>query len=372
MRPAATPSADNLRDAAINRFASALDAYPPGVRGNRLNLLFVEDASPIRSAADYLRGVSGMALQEERREYLAEESVAWPFPSLSLGCRPNPARLSEVLFERFDIARERLIVQRDLGRIVQEQAARTDAEIVALMVVDGLSYYDLPDSEDIMPCLVDGVTTTEYGYREVMGHPPISHRLFNVGYRSQLALTYFDPGSNVLAADLHVTFGQSQIVRITTFEEGLERIRAARMRRGYIQITAPGLDGLCHHHRDRPPRQHYLEELLARFDTLVAELSRHDRRILCCLTADHGILWREHLGSQAQIASGILPEDAQTPRYIQGAIARDFARVRSCGRQSYSLFRYPYLSRPLKRTEWGVHGGISAWESIVPLVVRTR
>lgn len=71
------------------------------------------------------------------------------------------------------------------------------------------------------------------------------------------------------------------------------------------------------------------------------------------------------------IADKIFSEDAKHPRYVLGSLLRDFTHIRKIDAQTYSLMRIPYITRPLKNTKWGVHGGISAWESIVPLIIRT-
>ena len=354
----------------LDRLSSALDAHPAAFRGNPLNLLFLEAAVPIRSAVEYLRALDGPGLCEERREYLLGDAPEWPFPVFNMKERPDPWCVSEVLFSRFDLARDLLTRQQDVGRILYDLAAKHDPDIIVLMIVDGLSYYDLSDREDAMPCLVEGITTTGFGYREVLGKPSVSQRLFTLGYRHQLGMTYFDTDSNDLAGDLYRVFGNSQIVRITAFQEALGYMRTAKMSRGYVQIAAPGLDGLCHSHQDEPPVGYYLKELLERFDAIIACLKKRRRKVLACLIADHGILWRQHIDGRTIIVGDLLPEDIRSPRYVRGSLMRDYTRVMRCAGQSYSPLRLPYLTRSLKRTEWGVHGGISAWESIVPIVVR--
>jgi hypothetical protein len=36
--------------------------------------------------------------------------------------------------------------------------------------------------------------------------------------------------------------------------------------------------------------------------------------------------------------------------------------------RAFTLLNYPYLRRRLRANEWGVHGGLSFEESIVPLL----
>ncbi len=362
---------DKTDDTSIQALSSALDAYPAAFQGNPLNLLFLNDARPIRSAREFLCDMEGIELREERREYLIGAITDWPFPAVSVARRPDHWQLSERLFERFDTVREVVQTQRDIGPELCRRAARTDADVVALLIVDGLSYYDLPDTPEILPCLVDGVTITKYGFREVVGKPPVSQRLFAMGYRQQQGFTYFDVASNELAGNLFDLFASAQVTRIARFEDCLDYMTPMRFPRGYVQITAPGLDRLCHHHHDQPPRAQYLHRILDNFDALTEKLSEGGRKVVTCLTADHGILWRDALPDGGSVVESPTPEDVYHPRYFKGGLIREYAHVYACQGQTFSLFRTPYLTRPLKHTEWGVHGGISAWESLVPLIFRT-
>lgn len=357
--------------ALVSKLSAVVDSYPPAFRGNPLNLLFLDDARPIREASGFLSLLDQPALCDERREYLLGDPANWPFPVYSIKRRPDPFLLSERLYERFDTVKDVVTTQRDVGRILAEKADLVKPDIVALMVVDGLSYYDLPDDSENSPCFVDGATTTEVGYREVVGKPSISERLFSIGYRHQLGFTYFDTDNNTLASDLYGVFGSSQVHRIRKFDECMQIIQAEEMTRGYVQIAAPGLDGLCHKHQDEPPVKHYLAEVMSRYDSLVECLSKGNRSVLACLTADHGILWREQLDGKWNPVGDLHPDDSRHVRYIRGSRLRHYACVRSCMGDAYSLLKVPFITRQLKSNEWGVHGGISAWESVVPLIIRT-
>lgn len=71
-----------------------------------------------------------------------------------------------------------------------------------------------------------------------------------------------------------------------------------------------------------------------------------------------------------QVADDLFAEDIGSPRYVKGSILRGYGRVCRCRGQSYTLFRAPYVTRRFRNNEWGVHGGISAWESVVPFITR--
>ena len=358
-----------LLEGEVQRFSEALDAYPCAFVGNPLYLLFVEDAKPIASAETYLRALSSPHLLLEQREFLMSHCASWRFPAFQFSGRPDPKVLSDHLFQRFDQAQNLLLTQSGIGEHIERQVNEEDPDIVILVIADGLSYYDLPEGES-RPCLVEGPSITQFGYRQVVGKPSLSQRLFSMGYRQQKAFTYFDPMSNPLAADLHRTFGDSQVVRVTEFSDILSDA-AMQIPRGYLQVTTAGLDGLCHNHRDRPPVERYLADLLERFERLMEACKTKGRKVLGCLTADHGILWREELKGKEKLIDAATAQNSFHPRYLKGSLVRDYAKPTKGFEGATSLLKYPYLTRSLKRTEWGVHGGISAWESLVPFKMVT-
>ena len=354
----------------IKRFSTALGAYPAGFSGNRLNLLLLEDAEPITAAQDYLRRLDDLPLLEERREYLMDEYGPWPFPRISLDDHPDPWLVSEKLFERFEKAQHLLPTQHDVSRILEDHVRQTNPAIVVLVIVDGLSYYDLPESQNAVPCLVAGLSTTEFGYRAVIGNPSVSRRMFALGYINQMAFTYYPTQRDSLSADIHDTFSDSQVIRVKAFDEVLAQIQQRQLSHGYVQVVLAGLDQICHAHRDHPPRKHYLEEIFARFEALLDCLSTQGDQILACLTADHGILWRDVVEGRLQIAHDLFQDDIYHPRYVKGAILRPYGRRCRTLNQNFTLLKAPWMTRRFKSNEWGVHGGISAWESIVPLIIR--
>jgi hypothetical protein len=354
----------------VASLSSAIDAYPAAFKGNRLNLLFLEDAQPIDNSRDFLKKVDCLQLQEERREYLIEENSGSPFPTISIESRPDPWKITDAIFDRFEAAGKVLPTQCDIGQLLQEHALRKAPDIIILNVVDGLSYYDLPDDTDAIPCLVRGVTTTDFGFRDVMGRPTVSQRLFSLGYKSQMALTFFDAGTSDLSAKLLATFGTSQISRINSIEEGIGLIRKNPFSRGYIQIVAPGLDKLAHYHADRPMIKETLNRIFERLNKFIEAVSSRGRKVTACLTSDHGILWRDEARERTEVVGDLFREDIPHPRYIKGSLSRNYARAVRLEGRSYTLLKAPYMTRDWKHSEWGVHGGISAWESIVPIVIK--
>jgi hypothetical protein len=351
------------------RLDRLLDLVPVGYAGNPLHLLFVAEAHPVRDAVGYLRALDGGALVPERREYILNPPADWPFPHVTIAQRPDPACVSELLFTQWDLAREVILRQADIGDRLVRLATAHHADVVVLVIVDGLSYYDLPEDVPAEPVLVDGVSITAHGYPAVIGKPSVSQKMFNAGYRRQMGFTYFERSQNALAAELFGGFAESQVQRVRSLDEVLKALRAAVPIGTFIQITAMGLDHLAHSHHDTPPVGEYLARLLQRFHELVAVVRQGRYRVVACLTADHGILWWHQLGTDPPVLEGVFGEDERHPRYTEGALLRPHTRVISHARRAYTVLQAPYLTRKLRQNEWGVHGGISAWESLVPLVI---
>jgi hypothetical protein len=354
----------------IERFSSILDSYPPRFDGNPLNLLFLEDAAPIEDPVSYLREMDGPGLLEEQREYCMHATSAWPFPAQHLSARPAPYALSLRLFDQYELARKVLVRQSDIARLLERAAGTTSADVVLLVIADGLSYYDVPPDWEARPCLVEGVTITENGYRATVGNPPLSRRLFARGYAQQRAYTYYSIEVEGLALDMHGGFSPSQVARVGSFREIESGLRTIPSGKTYIQVTLAGLDQLCHAHRDEPPVPVYRDAIFERFASLMDLLTKSGRRVLGALCADHGILWRSEIEPTIQVIDDLFREDARSPRYAKGAFHRAYGLPCVTMGHNYTVFTLPYMTRRFRSNEWGVHGGLSAWESIVPLVVR--
>lgn len=345
-----------------------MDFTPVGFKGNRLNLLSINDAHLINDPSLYLSNISSPVLMSENREYSIIDKVSWPFPIFTMNSRPDPWKLSQSLFENFDLARRLIPQQSDIGSIIENQVRNFSPNVVLLMIADGLSYFDLPDEGTISPILVNGVTNTEFGYRAVAGDPHISRRLFALGYREIKAFSFYQTEGNNLSFNLHDPFSTSEIIRVKEFDEILKYFEEKKIKKGYIQIITSGLDQLSHHHHDRPPIDVYRNNLIERFNRITELLHKINRPVLSFLTSDHGILWRDLVEDKIEIASDLFYENSYSPRYIKGALLRNYGRVIKSMDQTYTLLGVPWMTRRFRNDEWGVHGGISAWESIVPLI----
>jgi len=150
----------------LEGLSDAVDMVPCVFDGNPLNLLFLDDVRTADSRT-FARTIAAPELvEEERLVFWSRAAGSVGLPRLTLRQRPDPTRLSERLFARFDRLRDVINPQSDIGARIEKLASATRPDVVALVVVDGLSYYDLPE-EASEPWFVDGPSITQFGFREV-------------------------------------------------------------------------------------------------------------------------------------------------------------------------------------------------------------
>jgi hypothetical protein len=245
------------------------------------------------------------------------------------------------------------------------------------MLIDGLSYRDVkrwldahPDAEaDLTPCLVDGPTLTEIAFPQVLGDTPPALRLFDRGYRRRLGFTYWSRKDNQLTDVLFRTI--SDVNAVGDFSTVLAKLRRDLQTRSdqrfYIQIVRTGLDGYVHHQKRKPPVMTIVNTIMDEVLALADLFREVHRTAYICMTADHGILWRDEFEPQivGRAPAGANPRSCDwSDLYYQEESGRRFAIA---GREIYCL-GYPKLRRALRIDEQGVHGGISFQESIVPFL----
>jgi len=352
----------------IESIYKEIDKFPIQFKGNPLWLLFI-DAEPIEEPEKFLNCLDSPNIIEEKREYLVKHYNQWPFPTIKKGSRPDPITLSNILFNRFDFARRLLFKQTDISGYLTQLAKAEDPNLVILFIVDGLSYYDLPDNPDIVPCLVPGITTTEHGFANIVGKPPLGSRLFKLGYLRQYGYTYFDYNTNSLAKELFSCFSETVVKKVLSFEEILHNMEKECPTKAFIQITSAGLDHICHNHREPPPIEHYVSEITLRYEKLQDLVRSLGKTALICLVADHGIIWKNKISQDLEVMNQFLPEDIRSPRFLRGRFLRNHTYC-VVENGSYSLLQFPFITKKLRSNEWGVHGGISAFESIVPFWIK--
>lgn len=294
-----------------------------------------------------------------------ELTQVFGFPTVVFPSLPSIGQVNEVLPNRFETTHLRK--QSDVAAEITARVHHELPQIVVSLVFDGLSFYEVTDWElpnaQLEPCLVDGLSTTESAMQRLIGSPVLTHRLFELGYVRRLGFSYWERSVNALTDTLFAEFPESQLHRVTTFDEDLETIKASEWpTHTYIQIIRSGLDSACHSHRERPDVATLLEGLRQDILSLFAVLEETGKSFRLFITADHGILWDD-----GQSIVPLAQEKFKT-RYTEGDVASgDNILILQSDEGTYTVLTGDkVIAKNRKSNEWGFHGGISAQESLVP------
>jgi hypothetical protein len=248
------------------------------------------------------------------------------------------------------------------------------AELVVLVIVDGLSYNDVKQLDvPIQPVFVDGFTTTQPGYRRVIygdgGVSMYAHLLKEKQFYDAYGFTYWERGQEDLSTDLHASMGDD-IHQIRDFSEAVSILQhgAPLDEKTYVQITRMGFDQDSHNRKEKPAHDAIRGSLVDDLRSLCRVASELTDNYQVFVTSDHGIIWRDDLPDDPPIVS----EDWQNhARFVQGDHDLEYGFTIDVDGEPVTALGYPGLTRDLKNTEWGVHGGFSYQESLVPLIELT-
>lgn len=301
-------------------------------------------------------------LSASEREELAK---VFGFPSVALPPLPSIDAVNEELPTRFESSN--LLKQSEVAAEITKRVRHELPQIAVLLVFDGLSFYETTDwkfpNAVLEPCLVDGLSVTEKAMRRLIGSPVLTHRLFELGYCRRMGFAYWERSTNALTDALFTEFPQTQLHRVTAFEEVLETIRASLWpTHTYVQIIRSGLDGVCHRHRERPDVSALLENLKQDITELLEVLQKTGHSFRLFITADHGILWDNN-----QLVVPLTQETSRA-RYTDGSVAsaQPVLTLRNQEGTYTVLTGDKVIAKKRNVMEWGFHGGFSAQESLVP------
>jgi len=281
---------------------------------------------------------------------------------------PFTTELNRVLLNRYELIKANMLSQ---SQVADQIASEAGGDCVLLMLVDGLGYSDMKQHAsrglgNLTPVLVDGVSNTEQGMFRLIGKPSLAQRLFDLGFRTCLGFTYWERAEEPLTNCLFEGFGD-RVSKVKSFAEVLAALEGEDLSGAFVQIVREGLDGAGHRQREKPNVESLLSDILEDFERLVHLCERKKLAALLHVVSDHGILWaHEHDLRPYEFGEAGHPRYYEHAKYGEQLLALEF------GGREYSLLNYPYLRRNLRSTEWGVHGGLSFEESIVPwLSVKT-
>lgn len=342
-----------------------LNKIPVQVKCEPFSVFFLDDLEIIRDLKDLVYRIDSLKSMSCRRIAILDclPSEHSRFPIVELTHNPYNSNLSEIIFHKYSRLYKYVLSQKQLSKIITSD---TSVDVIFLILVDGLSYEDCKNRENVRPCLVNGATLTSVGFKNIIGKPPIAYKLFKKNFHSRLGFSYWSR-ENELTDVLFETFDPTtQLFRIDEFDGVLSILKKENLIKTFVQIVQSGLDGISHRSWDRPPIKAIVCRIFDEYIPSLAELVLSKNLTgLIYLVSDHGIWWKPQKG---KTESCILLDDkrAKSKRFLSGHLIRDNVRHVTCYGENYSLLKYPYIFKEYRRNEWGTHGGISYFESIVP------
>ncbi len=247
--------------------------------------------------------------------------------------------------------------------------SKSRADVVVLVLVDGLSYYDCIGIPEVRPCLVPGPTTTPNGFRNITQNGKIALELYAKGYQRRLGFSHWGrKGHDELANSIFYGFAPRDMHQIDEFDEVLQILSHHELDNCYIQILLEGYDQLSHRYHGRPQVDTIVRQIFGVFlSKLIREFNGRGLSYNLFLTSDHGIWWRPPVGTKSDFEVFNYGR-ASRMRHLVGCHFGSRFIVWERNGRSHSLLKYPFVFRKLRKNEWGVHGGVSIYESFVPFL----
>ena len=341
-------------------------------------LCLPSDTDVVNDAKALLEELDDLSLHIVRPIWLTDvqPSLANRFLQADASRPPAPEEINPALPGRLEHARLHILTHRTVADRIVADSTRRGYRTVVLLLVDGLSYHDVVEwPENAEPCLVDGPSITYYQKREsgeilpevgfpgIVGTPRLARRLIDAGLPHSYGFSYWSREMNDVSRYL---FEGIPLTRVVSFSEVVDILRSVNLEQTYVQIVREGLDGLAHGRREVTAAEVNKAVQAIRADALALIDALHPRYhpIALYLTADHGILWK------AQHSFDMLQTGHRAhPRY--GTVAPDDKENSTCfafDKQMFYVYHYPYLGASIRRNDSGIHGGLSAQESLVPFI----
>lgn len=288
-------------------------------------------------------------------------------------CPPAEA-INNMLPYRLADAR-RLLTHKQVAERIVTDTLTNGYEVVALMLVDGLSYDDARGWEERpSPCFINAPSITysktqsggilpDVGFPAIVGNPPLARQLMDVGIPHSRGYSYWDRATNDVSA---VLFAGMPLVKVSGMAETLKILEGIELTGLYVQIVREGTDGMAHRRREVTNRE--VEATVTAvhddFRQLVRLVSDSGVKGAVYLMADHGILWK----NQHQFTL-LSDQQATNTRYTRKRPSSpQHTAPFPTHNGDYHLYHYPYIGRKIRANDSGIHGGLSYWESIVPFV----
>lgn len=346
---------------------SILDFTPIVFEGDPLLLAELSNTHIEKDIWNYIQLVDNPDPVVEQRTILLGPNSnyydRWPIITSSEKVPSDLLKYNQCLFDNFDQVMSYAFNQQHISdRIIED----TEVDVIVLLLIDGLSYTDWMNYPNIKSCLVPGPSITPIGFKNIIGKPSIAEQLFKKKFVNRLGFSHWDRDED-LSNELFFGFDKKlQIKKISEFGDIFKTLSISAKNQTYIQIIINGLDYISHHHRGRPPVDLLAKNLYENIFLLICDFL-HKQRITAFVYAasDHGILWKQPSSGNPEFID--VPDGrVKSHRYAKGSFLIPNCREFSCFGETFQSLKYPYILRPLSTLEWGVHGGISFQESVIP------
>lgn len=275
-----------------------------------------------------------------------------------------------------DVA-ETTLCQSTIAQRIVEKADRAD--VIALVIVDGLSYKDWVEAGyDATPVYVDCPTVTNCGYPNIVyGGPTGDHlatRLFRRDFSERIGFTYWEKGENELTDHLHPGYSPNDVIGdVKDFGEVVTYLKTNEWYQGplYLQITLTGPERVAHKMKEDPAVEAEVNQIHHKLRALHETLQDEVPSFRIFATADHGVLWRMDVKDELTVVDG--DWEHYDRRCIKNpspgtSLDSEYGQREQWGGDTYLRLDYPYLFSSLRSNEPGTHGGFSFQECVVPLI----
>jgi hypothetical protein len=341
------------------------------ITDNELLLLCIDDATLIRGDSSFREILDNPAHRfSKSRLILTEAKDRWKsiFPFIPFLKDWFTSELNNSLCENYFAILDQMFDQRDIGEYIIKCV---DVDAIALVLVDGLSYFDSIEYSNVRPCMVPGPTTTIDGFSNIV-QDGIVHGLYDVGFKKRYGFSFWDRKNRITDVAFK-GFPPRSMHRIKEFKDALDILQNKDLNKSFIQILIQGYDQEAHGRHGRPLIDSIVGRIFRNYiPQLISLLKKKVSTSRVFLTADHGMWWVPHLeqSSPYEILNykGRNVGHSRIHRNLKGYHDGSEFIHWETDHNTTSMLKYPHLMSKLKKNEWGKHGGVSIFESIVPFL----